>query len=194
MYWVGLLSQQKAWKRAAPLVELFVHKIKRFLEGVDSYQACSNFTQSGLRAIAPYCKAANRMDLFERTLTQTLPYSFADYEYMLFERGQYDRWGELHEYVGLNYFDLPKDRVKIVEKAQPEVLMGMLHQLAQREIDQKNRHSYKQAVRHLKKLRTLYKKLKRTDDWDYFFEQLLERTKRLRAFQEECRRSKLIEV
>lgn len=194
MSWIELLSQKKAWKRVAPLVELFVHKIKRFLENMGSYQSCSSFTRAALKAIAPYCAGTNRMDLFERAMMQTLPYSFADYEYLLFERGQYDRWGELHEYVGLSYYELPKDRVKVVEKEMPEVLMGMLHQLAQREIEQKNRQSYKHAIRHLKKLRTLYKKLKRLDDWDYFFEQLLERTKRLRAFHEECRRSKLIEV
>ena len=61
-------------------------------------------------------------------------------------------------------------------------------------ISQKNRSSYKVAVRVLKKLRTVYKKLKRTSEWEAFFSQLLERHKRLRAFHAECERSKLIEV
>jgi uncharacterized Zn finger protein len=71
--------------------------------------------------------------------------------------------------------------------------LGMLHQSALNEINQKNRSSYKAAVRHLKKLRTLYKKTKRVDDWQYFLDSLMEKTKRLRAFHEECKRSKLIE-
>jgi uncharacterized Zn finger protein len=61
-------------------------------------------------------------------------------------------------------------------------------------VDMKNRSSYKQAARVLKKLRTVYKKLKRVPEWEVFFERLLVRTKRLRAFHEECTRSKLIEV
>lgn len=46
----------------------------------------------------------------------------------------------------------------------------------------------------MKKLRTLYNKLKRQDDWQLFLELLLEKTKRLRAFQEECKRGKLIDA
>jgi SWIM zinc finger len=193
IHWIDLLSHQKAWKRVAPLIDLFLQKIKGYLEELGGYHSCSSFTKTAVKAIAPYCAENGRTDLFERALTQTLPYSFADYEYLLFERGQFDRWGELQAYVGLNYYDLPKDRLKIVEKEKPEVLLGMLHQLAQREIEQKNRQSYKLAVRHLKKIRTLYKKMKRPDDWEYFFDTLLDKTKRLRAFHEECKRSKLIE-
>ena len=95
--------------------------------------------------------------------------------------------------MGWSFYDLPRDRVKVIEKEKPEVLLGMLHQSALNEINQKNRSSYKAAVRHLKKLRTLYKKIKRVDDWQYFLDNLMEKTKRLRAFHEECRRSKLIE-
>jgi hypothetical protein len=193
IHWIDLLSHQKAWKRVAPLIDLFLQKIKGYLEELGGYHSCSSFTKTAVKAIAPYCAENGRTDLFERALTQTLPYSFADYEYLLFERGQFERWGELQAYVGLNYYDLPKERLKMVEKEKPEVLLGMLHQLAQREIEQKNRQSYKLAVRHLKKLRTLYKKMKRPDDWEYFFDTLLDKTKRLRAFHEECKRSKLIE-
>jgi hypothetical protein len=192
VYWIDYLSGLKAWKRAQPLIELFLQKVRGYLEELGDYRSCSVFTRNVLQAITPYCAENNRVDLYERALLATLPYSFTDYEYLLFERGQYDRWGELLAFVGFDYYDLPKDRVKVIEKERPEVLLGMLHQTAQREIDQKNRASYRMAVRHLKKLRTLYKKLKRVDDWDYFMTLLLERTKRLRAFQEECQRSKLI--
>ncbi|MGG1679248.1 SWIM zinc finger domain-containing protein [Neobacillus sp. NRS-1170] len=194
VYWIDYLSQLKAWRRVGPVVDLFLQKIKGYLEVLGGYRSCTTFTRTALRAIASYCAENDRADLYERALLQTLPYSFAEYEYLLFERGQYDRWGELHAFAGMEFYDLPKDRLKIVEKERPEVLLAMLHQTAQREIDQKNRASYRMAVRHLKKLRTLYKKLKRVDDWQYFLDTLMERTKRLRAFHEECQRSKLIEV
>lgn len=192
VYWIDYLSQLKAWKRTGPVIELFVQKVKGYLEHLGAYHSCAAFSRNALRSILKYCAENDRLDLYERALLAMLPYSFADYEYLLFERGQYDRWGELQALAGFDYYDLPKDRVKLVEKERPEVLLAMLHQTAQREIDQKNRASYRLAVRHLKKLRTLYKKLKRVDDWQYFIDQLLERTKRLRAFHEECRRSKLI--
>lgn len=194
VYWIGYFSgpAMKDWRRVGPLVELFVHKLKGYLEGLDGYHSCSVFVRNAMRVLGPYCLESGREDLYERALTSALPYSFAEYEYLLFERGQLDRWGELQAFVGLDFYDLPKDRVKAVEKERPEVLLSLLHQTAQREIDQKNRSSYRLAVRHLKKLRTLYKKLKRVDDWEYFIGELMERTKRLRAFHEECQRGKLI--
>lgn len=194
VYWIGYFSGPglKAWRRVGPLVELFVHKLKGYLEGLGGYHSCAVFVRNAMRTIAPYCTESGREDLYERALTAALPYSFADYEYVLFERGQFERWGELQAFVGLDFYDLPKERVKLVEKEKPEVLLSMLHQTAQREIDAKNRSSYRLAVRHLKKLRTLYKKLKRVDDWEYFLGELMERTKRLRAFHEECQRGKLI--
>jgi hypothetical protein len=192
LQWINYLTGQKAWKRVGPLIELFLVKLKAYLEVLGGYHSCTSFTRTAVKAVAPYCVETGRTDLFERTLTSTLPYSFADYEYMLFERGQYDRWGELQAFVGLNFNELPKERVKVVEKEMPEVLLGMLHQTVQVEIDQKNRSSYKQAVKHLKKLRTIYKKLKRSEDFQYYMETLLERTKRLRAFHEECNRAKLV--
>ncbi|QCJ45369.1 SWIM zinc finger family protein [Bacillus sp. S3] len=194
VYWIEYLSGLKAWRRVGPVIELFLQKVKPYLDTLGGYQSCAMFTRSALRTVATYCAESDRLDLYERALLVMLPYSFGEYEYMLFERGQFERWGELQAFVGLDFYDLPKDRLKVVEKEQPEVLLSMLHQTAQREIDQKNRASYRLAVRHLKKLRTLYKKLKRVDDWEYFLDTLLERTKRLRAFHEECRRSKLIEA
>lgn len=58
----------------------------------------------------------------------------------------------------------------------------------------KNRTNYREAVRHLKKLRTIYKKMKRLEDFERFMAELMKKTKRLRAFQEECKRGKLIDV
>lgn len=192
IHWIDVLTTKKAWKRVGPLVELLVQKIKGYLEDLGSYLASASFTKTALKAMAPYCVENSRLDLYERMLLLTLPYSFADYEHWLFERRQFDRWSELQAFVGLSYFDLPKDLIKVVEKERPEVLFGMLHQTVQSEIDQRNRQSYKMAVRHLKKLRTLYKKTKRLDDWQFFFDTLMDRTKRLRAFHDECRRSKLL--
>lgn len=193
LHWIDLLSQSKAWKRVGPLVELFTSKLKGYLEFLRTYHSCASFSRSALKAISPYVQENGKLDLYERAMLATLPYSYTEYEFLLFERRQYDKWGDLQAFMGWSFYDLPRERVKIIEKDQPEVLLGMLHQSALNEINQKNRSSYKAAVRHLKKLRTLYKKIKRVDDWQYFLDNLMDKTKRLRAFHEECRRSKLIE-
>ncbi len=193
LHWIELLSQTKAWKRVGPLIELFSSKLKGYLNFLRTYHSCAAFTRSALKAIRPYISENGKLELYERVLLATLPYSYTEYELMLFERGQFDRWGDLQAFMGWSFYDLPRERVKVIEKEKPEVLLGMLHQSALNEINQKNRSSYKAAVRHLKKLRTLYKKTKRLDDWHYFLDSLMEKTKRLRAFHEECRRSKLIE-
>lgn len=194
LFWIDLFSGQKVWKRAGAVIELLVQKVKGYLDGLDSYYPRSNFARIALKAIKPYCTESGRVDLFERMLLQTLPYSFPEYELLLFDRQQFERWGELHSFIGFDYADLPKDRVKLIEKEKPEVLLALLHQSVQHDISLKNRQSYKIAVRHLKKLRTLYKKMKRLDEWQFFLNALLDRTKRLRAFHEECRRSKLIDA
>lgn len=193
LHWIELLSQNKVWKRVGPLIELFSSKLKGYLNFLRTYHSCAAFTRSALKAIRPYVTENGKLELYERALLATLPYSYTEYEMMLFERGQFDRWGDLQAFMGWSFYDLPRERVKVIEKENPEVLLGMLHQSALNEINQKNRSSYKAAVRHLKKLRTLYKKTKRLDDWHYFLDSLMEKTKRLRAFHEECRRSKLIE-
>jgi hypothetical protein len=193
LHWIDLLSQSKAWKRVGPIIELFSGKLKGYLDFLRAYHSCASFTRSSLKAVAPYVSENGKVELYEKMMLATLPYSYTEYEYMLFERKQYDKWGDLQAFMGWNFYDLPKERVKVIEKEMPEVLLGMLHQSALNEINQKNRSSYKAAVRHLKKLRTLYKKTKRVDDWQYFLDTLMEKTKRLRAFHEECRRSKLIE-
>lgn len=194
IYWLDSLSDLKAWRRAGLMVDALVARLRPFLETLSGYQACAGFTRLAMKAISPYCVEMRKAEVYERALMQTLPYSFYDYEHLLFTKGQYDRWGELYSFVGIPFSDLPKERVKVVEKEQPEVLLAILHQSVQHEIEMKNRSSYREAVRHLKKLRTLYKKQKRGADWEFFFGTLLEKTKRLRAFQEECKRSKLIDA
>lgn len=193
-YWIELLIQSKSWKRIGPMIELQVQKVKGYFEFVRTYHTCASFARLMLKNISLYASETGRLDVYERALLTTLPYSYTDYEYMLFERKQFDKWGELQAFMGWKYHDIPKERIKIIEKEMPEVLLGLLHQSAINEINQKNRQSYKMAVRYLKKLRTLYKKLKRPDDFQYFLDTLLDKYKRLRAFHEECRRSKLIEI
>ncbi len=79
-----------------------------------------------------------------------------------------------------------------LESCEPAVLIPLYHQWAAKLIEEKNRSSYREAVRLLKKLRSLYNRQKMGKEWDTFISRLSLRFPRMRAFQEELRKGKLI--
>ncbi|CAM3611363.1 SWIM zinc finger domain-containing protein [Aeromicrobium ponti] len=194
LYWLDYFSAQKDWNRMGPYVESFIHKLRDYLKMSGDYYACMDFTRLAIKSISPYCIETNRLDLFEKALMETLPYSYSDYEYLLFEKGEFDKWADLQAFIGFDIDTLGKDRIKEISKKEPGILLPLYHHAIQDHINLKNRDHYREAVRKMKKLRTLYNKLKRQEDWQLFLEMLLEKTKRLRAFQEECKRGKLIDA
>ena len=172
----------------------FISLTKDYLSYQDDYFASRQFMSMALKTITPYCTEKDRYDLLERAFVHLLPYSFHDYQHFLFEKEEYGKWMELQTYAGYQLDTISNDMIKILQTNAPEVLLPLYHQAIQADLDGKNRDHYKQAVRKLKKLRTLYRKMKRLDDWNDYFDILLSRTKRLRAFQEECKRGKLIDA
>jgi hypothetical protein len=192
MDWLENLTAKRDWSRLKPYVEQMIDFSKVYLKDLRSDQQKRHIVRAVIHAILPYCKEMNQNDLYERALYNLLPYSYAAYDAFLFETGDYLRWCELQAYIGVDLAWIGKDRINVVAASSPETLVILYHQSIQQQIDLKNRQSYREAVRQLKKLRTLYKKLKRLPEWEEFFELLVDKTKRLRAFQEECKRGKLI--
>lgn len=86
-----------------------------------------------------------------------------------------------------------KEPLKDIEKKRQKWHFLFTIFFAVEAIEERNRKSYKRAVRYLKKLRTLYKRLKRTDEWDAFIIHIANLHSRLRALQEELRKGKLID-
>jgi uncharacterized Zn finger protein len=193
-YWLDGFRAHREWNRMAPFIEYLVGQMRKYLKHLGEYYTCKKFTRYALKLIGNYTREIGRGELYDRALSQAMPYSFYEYEDSLFEKGQYEQWSELYSYFGFEYNSISNDRIKILQKNAPEVLIPLYHQMVGDLVDMKNRNSYRQAARLLKKLRTVYKKVKRLPEWDEFFAKLLVRTKRLRAFHEECVRSKLIEI
>lgn len=194
LYWLDLFTLQKDWKRMGPYVEAFLAKIREYLAISNDYYAKMSFIKLATKAVMPYCVQTQRTDLYEKVLSETLPYSFAEYEYFLFDNSLFEKWTDLLVYMGYTIDNLPKERLKALEKQKPVILLPLYHHAIQDHITLKGRDHYRQAVRKMKKLRTLYKKLKRQDEWELFLTSLLEKNKRLRAFHEECQRGKLIDA
>ncbi|MBU8881097.1 SWIM zinc finger family protein [Bacillus sp. FJAT-29790] len=194
LYWLDLFTSHKEWKRMGPYVEEFIKKLKDYLSIQEDYRAKASYMKLAIKAVAPFCSATGRPDLYEKVLIETLPYSYSEYEYTLFDNKSFDKWADLHAFMGYEIDMLHNDRIKALEKQDPAKLLPLYHHSIHDHISLRGRDHYREAVRKMKKLRTLYKKLKRQDDWELFLETLLEKTKRLRAFQEECKRGKLIDA
>lgn len=192
LYWLEILTAKRDWSRLKPYVEQFIDFSKVYIKEYRSDQQSRHFARAVIQAILPYCKETNQNDLYERALFHLLPYSYASYDMYLFDEGDFERWSALQAYIGIDLGWIGKDRINVLAAQSPETLVILYHQSIHQQIDLKNRQGYREAVRQLKKLRTLYKKLKRLPEWDEFFELLIDKTKRLRAFQEECKRGKLI--
>ncbi|MBP2242383.1 hypothetical protein J2Z40_002957 [Cytobacillus eiseniae] len=193
LYWIELLSSQREWKRVGPYVEIYIKKLKGYLSLSTDYYEKASYTRVAIRAIKPYCSVTDRQDLLEKALSETLPFSYNEYEYTLFDNQAFEKWIDLQAYMDHDIEMISKERLKSLEKHHPVLLLPLYHQSVQGHIRQKGRDHYRQAVRKMKKLRSLYKKLKRQSDWELYLEAILEKTKRLRAFQEECKRGKLID-
>lgn len=192
LYWIERLTAAKEWKRMGPYVDTFFTMIRDYIQSLYDHYAKMDFTRIAIRTVGAYALENKKLDMYEKVLILTLPYSYRQYDEFLFDLGWYDKWSDLQAYIGYDITYISTEKIKILQKEHPETLLPLYHQSIQKHIDMKNRGNYREAVRQLKKLRTLYKKLKRQDDFQQFLDILLERTKRLRAFHQECERGKLI--
>ncbi|MNO29774.1 hypothetical protein D3C76_196990 [compost metagenome] len=126
------------------------------------------------------------------TLSAMLPLSGDIYEDKLLAHGKWQEWMDYQMSSGKEPSDFRVSDLQPVEKNAPELLLPFYHQAAERFVLEKNRHSYKAAVKLLKRLAKLYKKMKREERWTEFLDAFTARHSRLRALQEELRKGKLI--
>jgi len=181
----------KNWNGFAKLAQFLIDHIKDYLDTI-SYSFKQKFFYSINTVFHQFARETGRYDLYEQLLIAMYPFTTRELSYFYFERKEY---GKLIEFVQLSNFGyLSSDILRTIQKEEPQYLLPYYHRKVEMAIQQKNRQNYKEAVRYLKKLRTIYKKLKKEEKWEVYFEQLLQETKRLRAFQEECQRGKLINV
>jgi uncharacterized Zn finger protein len=126
------------------------------------------------------------------TLASMLPQSRALYEDRLLARGQWERWMDYHLSMDSDPLDFRVTDLAPIEKNAPELLLPFYHQAVERYVLHKNRDSYKSAVKMLKRLAKLYKKIKQESRWEQFFASFVNRNSRLRALHEELRKGKLL--
>lgn len=126
------------------------------------------------------------------TLIGMLPLSREIYEEMLLDHGRWQEWMDYQLSSGKEPANFRVSDLQPIEKNAPELLLPFYHQAAERFVLEKSKHGYKAAVKLLKRLSKLYKKLKREERWEQFLDSFTSRYSRLRALQEELRKGKLI--
>lgn len=176
-------QQQEDWLRIWQWIERLNPAFRTMNE--KSFQLFSGFGHAAARALG--CA-----DEWLGKLSTLLPRSYYAYTEALMGLGRYRRWVNFHlaERIGLSSL-YPID-MRVIETHDPSLLLPVYHQSIDDYIRQKNRTAYKEAIRLLKKLSALYKQLGRQDRFEAFIERLARHYARLRAFQEELKRGKLI--
>ncbi|MFB9274055.1 SWIM zinc finger family protein [Cohnella cellulosilytica] len=126
-------------------------------------------------------------------LVSLLPHTRELYEAKLLETGQWRRWMDFQMSMGSDPLEFRVTDLAPIEKNAPEALLPFYHHAVERYVLLKNRDGYKTAVKLLKRLAKLYKKLKREARWEEFLDAFVGRHSRLRALQEELRKGKLLQ-
>ncbi|WP_281890087.1 hypothetical protein [Paenibacillus sp. YYML68] len=133
-------------------------------------------------SVLPYAAVEQSM---QEAIVALLPRSMPYYSGYLLGRGKYMEWVDVHMALGFTPLDFRVSELKDMENESRELLLPWYHLSAEQFIAEKNRDAYKQAVKLLKRLETMYKKLKRTEEWDRYLAHIVKKYSRLRALQEE---------
>ncbi|MFD9626078.1 hypothetical protein [Peribacillus muralis] len=193
-YWLNLLSESDNRSRAIPFIEFIIANVQEFLADLTDYYQRVDFVRTFTTLISNCCYKLKRTDLLEKFYRATLPHSYWNYANFLFEQGQYKKWVEMHIYSEISIDLISSESIKVVVSKEPELILPLYYHAVQEKVSLKNRPAYKQAVRYLKRMRTIYKKTKKEDVFERYILYVADSTKRLRAFQEELKRGKLIDV
>ncbi|MDM5190819.1 hypothetical protein QUF99_26855 [Bacillus sp. DX4.1] len=191
--WLEDLLSTMQWERAKKWLSFTYKQVKETMTDTKDAIFVKDIVRLFVMMYETYATHTNEQAGLEMILQELLPYSFTSYEQYVLAKKQYHTWTELHLLHGFEAIELLKEPLKEIEKEVPEAALPLYHLAAVQAIEERNRKSYRRAVRYLKKLRMLYKKLKKTDEWDVFIVQIASLHSRLRALQEELRKGKLID-
>ncbi len=187
LMWVGFVAEEEQWERMTRWLT-FCHHF--FMDQMKQGAYMRSTLETYFLIYERYAHQVG-VEGYEQSLQAFLPYSFDFYTDFLLDEKDFKGWAELYMVANRNPL-LHTEVIKFVEKQQREVLIPLYHYYIEEQIQEKNRKSYKMAVRYLKKLRTIYKKEKKVDLWEQYTDRLTKTYSRLRALMEELRKGKII--
>ncbi len=191
-HWLYYFFQHQAPEKAVSVISSCLPHVSAYLEQIPNDYERSDFSRWYIGLIDASYMARQEPRLYKQLLLTLLPYSYYPLSRFLFDAEDYREWVELQQWLGYEIGEMEYLGLKEIVKQQPELGLPLYHEAVESLLANRNRDSYKQAVRVMKKIRTLYKKQKKIEQWERYLDYILDETKRLRAFHEECRKGKLI--
>ncbi|MFC5589143.1 hypothetical protein ACFPRA_09610 [Sporosarcina soli] len=113
---------------------------------------------------------------------------YADF---LVERERFAEWAALMHRYGVSLDSADAGGLKLALAKDPVAVIPLLHTYAMKCIQEKNRHSYRRAVKLFKKMKTGAKKSGKIDFWNQYIDTVREKNRRLRALMEEMEKGNL---
>lgn len=114
-----------------------------------------------------------------------------EYADFLLKQQRYSDWIALHHRFNTPYEALDYSGLKTVASEAPAAILPLLHVHAMKSVAEKNRTSYKQAVRIWKRMKTAARKSGKSDFYNRYISSVGEKYKRLRALREEMEKGNL---
>ena len=190
--WLKLLQSGKSKARLVHFLPTLLQKMTTFISSLGRSYEQAQFTRAFFQVFDH--ESASKLDptLLDKMYITLLPHSRYQYEEYLLTTQDFKKWAELQAFSKNSIEYIDRHTIDFVAKHDPEALRPLYHDAITYLINNRNRDSYRRAVRFLKRLQKLYKREKKQPQWELYLAELLSRTKRLRAFQEECRKGKLI--
>ncbi|GIP15479.1 hypothetical protein J40TS1_11210 [Paenibacillus montaniterrae] len=155
---------------------------------------------SQLRSVGPFlalCRKASALQPEQsrwlEAMLALLPHSYQALTEHYYAHGRFEAWADLQMYMGRRPEELKGSDLQKIERQAPAALLPIYHQAIEFAIHTRNRQGYRTAAKHMKKLQALYEQLEQPHVWQSYFERMQDRYNRLRAFQEELSKGKLVE-
>ncbi|MEK5271473.1 SWIM zinc finger family protein [Aeribacillus sp. FSL K6-8394] len=189
--WIISMNKRKEFKRFRKWVPVILDQANLYIQ-VEYFYDRQETIYYLLNEFEHYRAQVGDDETFEHACRKLLPYSYAVYHEYLIEKGLFHTWAELQLSIGFSLDDVESRLLTVIEKKAPGVLLPLLHQEIAGKIAVKKRSSYKDAVKYLKRLKRVYKKMGDMDTWEHYFQHITSEYKRLRAFQEELVKGKLM--
>lgn len=170
------------------LMEAIVPVLPEFVATYPSFSKRADFirTIDGLLETADF-----QEDVRESLFLQYGAAGVDIYTDFLIERKRFSEWAALMHRFGISYEQAEEGGLKVALTEAPDAVMPLLHHYAMGFIADKNRHSYRRAVRLFRKMKNGAKKLGRVDFWNDYIDTIKSKNRRLRALMEEIEKGNL---
>ncbi len=146
-----------------------------FVRDLDGLLEAADFTESERESMFPQYGEAG-IDVY------------ADF---LIERQRFAEWASLMHRYSITFEEAEASGLKHALSIDPAAVLPLLHVYAMNFIKEKNRHSYRRAVKIFKKMKAGSKKSGKYDFWNRYINTVREKNRRLRALIEEMEKGNL---